>query len=219
MSTADTVSAENPKGGPAAQPATAPTDDGRSSAEEILYPNEAPKGEAAELKPAGEGADKPAGEAEARPAVTVDGFSLRPPEGLDIDPAMLAEAAPIFREVGLDNDGANKLMPLAGKLVERFAASQNDEFRVTKTGWAAQAKADPSIGGANWPETERLVAKALNAVGAGKGSELRDLLDQSGLGNHPAMIRAFRHFGTLVGARKGPAPKLTTEQVLYGNRS
>jgi hypothetical protein len=130
-------------------------------------------------------------------------YALIPPEGFSIDEALQAEVDPVFRELGLSNEAANKLMPLAGKFAERIAAAQGDAHQAMATDWARAAKADPELGGARWAETQSLVARALDTFGARQGSEFRMLLDDSRLGNHPEMIRMFRNVGARLGEGGG----------------
>ena len=40
-------------------------------------------------------------------------------EGVTLDPVLIDEATPIFKELGLTNDQANTLLPLAPKLMEK----------------------------------------------------------------------------------------------------
>jgi hypothetical protein len=145
----------------------------------------------------------------------------------------MAEADPIFRDIGLTNEQADKLMPLAGKFAERIAAQQDDAFQVMKSDWAKEARADKELGGANWKETENLVARALDRFAGpamtkdAEGKEIpnpfRQLLDETGLGNHPEMILMFRNIGSATGeggelARSDSAApvKKPREEVLYG---
>lgn len=140
--------------------------------------------------------DKEGDDKQDEAAALPEKYELTPPEGFEIDDAVLAEADPVFRELNLTNDQANKLMPLAGKFAERLFAAQNDAFAAQASDWAKAAKADSEIGGRNWKETETLVAKALDKLGAPK--EFRDLLDSTKLGNHPEMIRMFRRVGAAI---------------------
>ena len=155
---------------------------------------------------------------DAAPAVIPASYQLTIPEGFEIDEGILAEADPVFRELNLTNEQADKLMPLAGKLVERITSESEDEFAALRSDWAKQTKADAQIGGANWPETERLVGRALDAAGAPRGSEFREYLDETGLGNHPEMLRIFRYFGTLVDRSRSPdnGPR-DRSAILYGS--
>lgn len=149
-------------------------------------------------------------------------YELSAPEGFAMDDTILAAADPVFRELGLNNDQANKLMPLAATLAERLQGQQNDAFQAMKTDWAKESKADKELGGANWAETESLVAKALDQFGGVKDSPFRKLLNETGLGNHPEMIRMFRKIGSAVSeagelARSdaGAPTKQGREAVLY----
>jgi hypothetical protein len=59
--------------------------------------------------------------------------------------------------------------------------------------WAKEVKQDPDIGHLQWPHTSRAIAKlreALPTVNIAIG-----VLDQHGLGNQPAIVRAFRDLG------------------------
>jgi hypothetical protein len=124
-------------------------------------------------------------------------YELAAPEGFEIDDKLLAEADPVFRDIGLTGEQANKLMPLVPKFAEALFARQNDAFQAQATDWAKAAKVDKEIGGKNWAETEALVAKALDTFEASK--EFRELLNVSKLGNHPEMIRIFRKIGAATG--------------------
>lgn len=126
-------------------------------------------------------------------------YELAAPEGMEIDEALLAEADPILRELKLDNEAANKLMPIVGKIADNLLSAQTEAFAAQASDWAKQAKADSEIGGKNWPQTEQNVARALDHFGAPEGSAFRTLLDDTKLGNHPEMIRMFNAIGAALG--------------------
>jgi hypothetical protein len=158
-----------------------------------------------------------------------DKYELTPPAGFEIDDKLLAEADPVFRDIGLTAEQANKLMPLIPKFADALFARQNDTFQAQATDWAKAAKADKEVGGKNWAETETLVAKALDQFAGPKSTpekpnEFRDLLDVTKLGNHLGMIRMFRKIGAQLGEGGGlarsdaAAPvKAAREEVLYPN--
>jgi hypothetical protein len=171
--------------------------------------------------------DKPADPAPEVP----EKYELTAPEGLEINDEVLAEIDPIFRELGLSNDAANKIMPLAGKFMERITAAQAQQHADLAADWAKEAKADKRIGGKNWGETETFVAKAFDTAAAGLGKDgakqvgdFRELLNATGLGNHPVMIRMFRFYGERISedtnfprTGEGAAIKQSREEVLYPN--
>jgi len=144
---------------------------------------------------------------------------------------ILAEVDPIFRDLGLSNEQANKIMPLAGKFHERIVAAQVDAHKAMGADWAKAAKSDPRIGGKNWKETEGFVARALDTVSQGLGkdgakevADFKELLDQTQIGNHPTMVKILRWYGERVGEDSnfvrsdvGAAIKPSREEVLYPN--
>jgi hypothetical protein len=128
-----------------------------------------------------------------------DVYDLQMPEGVQLDREMLSSAMPVFQDAGISRDQAQKLVPLVTQVQQRIYAQQNDEFAAVRLEWAKAAKADTEIGGANFKETGRLVGVALKAGGAGdKTHELRELMNESGLGNHPTVLRVFRKLGSRV---------------------
>ena len=164
--------------------------------------------------------------------VLPDSYALVAPEGLTLDAETLAEADPIFRELGLDNAGAQKLVPVAAKFGERIAAQAAQaanqailgEVVEQRKAWATAARNDPEIGGNRWNETLELSAKALDALGYPKGSSFRNFLTDSGLANHPEMIRAMRKVGALVAEDSdfvrgdaGAPIRAPREAILYPN--
>ena len=89
--------------------------------------------------------------------------------------------------------------------------------------WLAEAKADEEIGGGKWDESISTSAKGLDNLGFPKGSPFRIFLSESGLGNHPEMIRAFARVGKAIGedgdfVRADPAAQVTNPaRILYPN--
>lgn len=149
-------------------------------------------------------------------------------EGIELDPEAVEAAEPVFRELNLSNEQANKLMPVAKDFAERTAertlAQIVEAGAAQKKEWHDAFKADPEIGGAKSEETEHLAAKALDALGYPAGSDFRKALTETGFGNHPEMIRVFRRVGEMVGedgfvrpdgAKQSDQP---TEKRWYGKK-
>jgi len=128
-------------------------------------------------------------------------------DGFTIDPALVQNADPVLRDIGLSNDAANKLLPVARDIMARTQESLvrqiADAAAAQKKTWHEAFVADPEIGGARRSETEHFAAKALDALGYAQGHPFRQALNESGFGNHPDMIRAFRRLGELVGEDGG----------------
>ncbi len=134
-------------------------------------------------------------------------------EGFSIDPSLVRNADPVLRDLGLSNDAANKLMPVARDIMARTQETLmrqiEDAAAVQKKSWYDAFVADPEIGGARRSETEHFAAKGLDALGYRDGHPFREALNASGFGNHPDMLRAFRRLGELVGEDGGLVRPLT----------
>lgn len=124
-------------------------------------------------------------------------------EGFSIDPDLVQNADPVLREIGLSNEAANKLLPVARDIMARtqdmLTRQIQDAAAIQKKAWYDAFVADPEIGGGRRSETEHLAAKALDALGYRDGHPFRQALNDSGFGNHPDMIRAFRRLGEVIG--------------------
>lgn len=178
------------------------------------------------------GGKKPDAAEPAAPApdapVIPDAYDLTAPEGMTIDADLLTEATPIFKELGLSNEAASKVLPLAQSLITKTQEATVQQFidqgNQQRKAWLDEAKADPEIGGNKWDATLHTAGRGLDALGYGEGSALRTLLNETGLGNHPEMIKAMAKIGGMVGedgdfvrADAGAKVQLPLEKRLYPN--
>jgi hypothetical protein len=165
-------------------------------------------------------------EGEASEAAVPETYTLSTPDGFEaIDTEVLAEATPVFQELGLTNEQADKLTPIAAALVkktmDRAEAAITDRAITQRKEWNDAFEADAEIGGTNKDATIAAAARAFDHYGLKKGEGLRQLLDESGLGNHPDMIRFVSRIGRDIAEgsfERGDAvsqPK-APEQKLYG---
>lgn len=131
-------------------------------------------------------------------------LALKAEDGTDIalDETLVGEATEVFRALNLTNEQANTLLPLAPKLMEQAqtATIQQviDAGNQQRKDWLDAFKADPDIGGANEAKSAELAAQGLDAMGFTKDHPFRVVLNETGFGNHPDVIRTFRKLGELV---------------------
>jgi hypothetical protein len=161
-------------------------------------------------------------------AAVPETYELTPPEGFEkLDSEAVAAATPVFKELNLTNEQANKLMPVAGEFAKKIIAERDQqllgEVAATRKNWLEEAKADPEVGGANWDTSLEAAAKALDHLGFPKGSPLRNYLNESGAGNHVEMIRLMAKVGKAIGedtdfvrGNQNSAVKKTDEELFYG---
>lgn len=158
-----------------------------------------------EVKAEGQGATAPdadaAGQDKTKPETAAEDWKLTAPEGLgdyqgDFD--AFAQDMDAWLKANPDADARAALAEAAarqarsvtdakGKMAEQHAAQVAQ--------WEKDAKSDPVIGGAKYDEN---IATALKGVAAVADPEFRALMDQTGLGNHPAVIRAFLKVGQQI---------------------
>ena len=210
--------ARAPEGETGGGDAPAPT---APAVENVLFPNEGEQPPAAptdapaavagdwkeyEADPAKSDEENAAAKAEhdkAKPAETdpadkvpEDGkYDLKMPDGVELDVELAAALGPDFKDLGLTNAQAQKLVDKYIATQQDRAAKQTEAWAGTVQKWADDAKADKEIGGAKWEQT---VAASRRAVGKLGSPELREYLNASGGGNHPEMIRFMAKVGAMI---------------------
>lgn len=157
-------------------------------------------------------ADTKTDDTKAAEPVVPEAYDLQMPDGVELDKAAADEFTTIAKELKLDQAAAQKLADIAAKQAQRQVEAHT---RLVES-WVEQVKADKDIGGDKLDENLGIARKALETFGT---PELRDVLNASGLGNHPEVIKAFVKAGKAIsedkfvaGAPKGsdtdPARKL-----------
>lgn len=156
-----------------------------------------------------------AGTQESKPAepAVPESYDLKMPEGVELDKAAADEFTAIAKELKLDQATAQKLADVAAKQAQR----QAEGHAKLVESWVEQVKTDKDIGGDKLNENLAVARKALESFGT---PELKDVLNSTGFGNHPEVIRAFYKIGKAIsedrfvagspksGASNDPAKKL-----------
>lgn len=108
------------------------------------------------------------------------------PDGVQLDETAIAQATPIFKELNLDQSGAQKLVDVYATLQQAAAQQQVDGFNQVKKDWQAEIKADPEFGGDKLPETLGAAKAVLGKFG---DKALLNDMKEWGWANHPGLIR------------------------------
>jgi len=117
------------------------------------------------------------------------------PEGVTVDASVLSEATPLFKELGLTQDQAQKLVDFQAKQVQASSQSQTDSFNQLMNDWQTQSKNDKEFGGDKFEENVGIARSAIDSFGT---PELKQLLEEHGVGNHPEVIRFMIKVGKTV---------------------
>ncbi|MDY7579358.1 protease [Herbaspirillum sp. RTI4] len=109
-----------------------------------------------------------------------------------VDTSVLTKFESVARELDLTQDQAAKLIDT---LAPQVAQAQKARQDAQVSAWADAAKADKEIGGDKLNENLAIAKKALDTFGT---PELTKMLNDSGMGNHPEIIRAFLRAGQKI---------------------
>ena len=125
------------------------------------------------------------------------------PEGIDMDAGTLDAFKGLAKELNIPQEAAQKLIDLQTTMV----AKQADEYQkaVVAQGqkWAAEVKSDPELGGENY---DKSVASAIKVIQSFGDPALTELLNDSGLGNHPALFKFCHRISAAISEDKFVMP-------------
>lgn len=192
------AAAQTPEAKAAAEKAAAD----KAAADKAAAAAQTPEAKAAADKAA---ADKAAADKAAAEKAPEKYEDFKAPEGTVIDGKVATAFKEIAKELNLSQANAQKVIDKLAPLVAQSEAGRvqttlQSTLNKARDGWVATAKADKEIGGDKFAENIATAGKAWAAFGT---PELKKLLNDSGLGDHPEVIRwAFR-----VGSHLGPDNK------------
>lgn len=157
----------------------------------------------AEAKPEGQGAEAPVA------------YDFKLPEGVELDTAVADEFKTVAADLKLAPESAQKVVDFYAKLQAQSA----ERFVKQVETWGEQVRADKEIGGAKLDENLAVARKAVDTFGS---DELKSLLNSTGMGNHPEVVKMMVKIGQAISedkiVRGGPAaqPK-DAASILYGS--
>jgi hypothetical protein len=152
-----------------------------------------------------------------------EAYEFKAEEGREFDPEVLKSFSEIAKELDLPQDAAQKMLDkVAPKIMER----QMQALEAVRNEWAESARTDKEFGGDKLNDNLVVAKKALDSFGT---PELRKLLNESGLGNHPELIRLMYRAGKAIsedrfvggtrgGQKSGPKGFNDLASALYSNQ-
>lgn len=203
-------------------PSTATADDGAAPATTILDTGADDAGKTADEagKTAADAADGKATGAEGKddkaegdkpkdepPAGPPEKYEFTMPEGVELDAALVEKADPILRELNLTNEQANKLATFLAEQRVSEGQAQRDAYAKQTEDWAKAARDDAEIGGKRFDESVKAAHRFIGEYGS---PELKTLLRDSGLGNHPELVRLCAKAGKAMAEDGGMSGKTAT---------
>lgn len=119
-------------------------------------------------------------------------YEFKAPEGRSFDPEVIKAYGDVAKELSLPQEAAQKMLDKIGPMLQDRQAQQLSEIR---NSWVSNSRADKEFGGEKLQENLAVARKALDQFGT---DELRALLNESGLENHPEVIRLLYRAGRAV---------------------
>lgn len=144
-------------------------------------------------------------------------YELKMPEGVDLDKQAADEFTAIAKELKLSQADAQRIADVAAKMQQKQAETHAEMVK----GWAEGCKTDKEFGGDNLQQNLSVARKAIDTFGS---PELKALLNRTGMGNHPEVVRfafkagkAISEDGFVQSGSRTPTPDATLEKRLYPN--
>lgn len=122
-----------------------------------------------------------------------EGFEL--PEGMEVDQELMETAQETFKELNLTQEQAQKLVSMQADALKKEYDAQRDAWSQTMEDWQKSSKDDKEFGG---KEFDANVAVAKEAVKAYGTDEFKEMLNMTGVGNHPEMVRFLYRVGKTI---------------------
>ena len=123
-------------------------------------------------------------------------YEVKLPEGMDLDEATLDLFSPIFKELGITNEGAQKLVdayiPLIQSTVDEQRKQSQNEFKGIVDGWKKETMTE--LG----PSAKDELAAAGRAINKFGSPELREIMQETGVGNHKELVKFMAKIGKTI---------------------
>jgi hypothetical protein len=146
-------------------------------------------------------------------------YDLKLPDNALVDKTHVDEVVTFAKEYKLTNDVAQKILERSNQTLAAYVGKQKETFETQSKTWADEVKNDKELGGEKFNETVETAKRVLDKFGS---DDFKKALNETGLGNHPELVRVFARIGKTMSEDKlvlpgtqGPGKK-SMEEVFYG---
>jgi hypothetical protein len=162
-----------------------------------------------------------------------DAYTFKIPEGATLDNKLVESATPIFKELGLNQDQAQKLVDLVANRDKEIQAQTAAKITEMRESWRKEVLADKDMGG-KLDDVKATIGRAKNQLPSDVRDAFNRAMDETGIGDHPAFVKAFWKLSELVSEGKpvsgngpsthgqstnGKATRPTLASAMYPNLS
>lgn len=159
------------------------------------------------------------------PASTVpESYSFEAPEGFNVDNDLINGMTPVFKELGLSQEQASKLVQ---KYNEQSAAQMQDTIAQSQTQWETELRNDPDFGGDNFDTNAAQVAEFVaKTIPEDMKDGFYKTLNETGMGSHPAFVKYMFQLSKMfpvgedspTGGTPNIGGKGSPEERMYGTK-
>lgn len=153
-------------------------------------------------------------------------YEAKVPEGMNLNQSMVDKMTPVLKKHGISQEAFQEMVDVyAPEIKAQVEAQQQasiDYFKRIVKEWR-----DTTIKelGADHPKQMSIAARAIDKAEEAGIKGLREMFDETGVGNHPAMVKLLIHYGKMIspdnfpdsGMKKPPLPMTNEEKakILY----
>lgn len=169
-----------------------------------------------------ESADGSTTENQSQAEVAPEKYEFKAPEGTNLDASVIDAYSEVAKELNLSQEKAQKVIDKVAPLIQ---ARQIEQVNQASIKWSEEAKADKEFGGDKFAENMSVTKKAYDQFAS---PALKQMLEETKLGNNPEVIRMFYQVGKAMSEDTfiGGSPKGAKDQgevnyakSLYPNQS
>lgn len=149
--------------------------------------------------------------------VVPEKYEFQVPDGVELNGKAADEFSAIAKELKLSQADAQRIADVATRMQQQ----QAETHVATVKGWADSCKTDKEFGGDNLEQNMSVARKAIDTFGS---PELKALLNSSGMGNHPEVVRFAFKAGKAISedtfvksGSRAPTPEQSLEKRMYPN--
>jgi hypothetical protein len=150
-----------------------------------------------------------------------ESYDLKVPEGMEIEDAYVKSVAEYAKKHSLTNDQAQSVLNRELNLRASIIKGHEEELEQNAETWLNASETDGEIGGEAFQENVTLAKRVIDKFAT---PAFVNALNETGLGNHPEVIRIFHRIGKnlkddsiVFPKTEGGKQEKSLEEVFYGD--
>lgn len=151
--------------------------------------------------------------------IVPDSYVLEAPVNVVMDDEITELFTTTSKELKLSQEEATKMAEVGFKILEK----QHDAAIAEVAKWKQTVETDPVLGGANLVASQDVAEAGVDAIAS---PELKQLLIETGMSNHPEVFKAFHKLGMMIkddsfvsGGSRSATTETTRAQRMFGGTS